>query len=498
MLLVAAALVFGQTARHEFVNIDDNECVYQNKEITDGLSRHGIEAAFTKVLADNWVPLTCISHMLDWQAYENDAGGHHVTNVLLHAATVVLLFLVLTQMTGRMWASAAAAALFALHPLRAESVAWVTERKDVLSGLFFALTLWAYVGYVRHPSSLLRYGAVMAFLALGLMAKPMLVTLPFLLLLLDYWPLERMKAHRPIPGSVASAARKGPAAGRRGGLLADDASGAKRGPGVKRSPASRAAVGLFLGLLCRLSRPALFTRRTWRSCTAPDPDAQVLSNAAAALGILAGVTAIAVIWRRKCPYFLVGWLWYLGMLFPVSGVFGFGYGAAVDRQPLHVPAADRTGRSPGLGRGRSLPRLAAVALGVLRRVGDRAGGPHVRRLVSDVVLAISETLWTRAIACTGPNALAHYNLGRDLLERDHVDAARAEFQTGVEIRPNIAQIRLELGVALARRSTGYAEAIPELPGWQSAILSTGLCRGPSRSWRCPGGLQALCRSEGRV
>jgi len=207
MLLVTVVLVFGQTARHEFVNIDDNECVYQNKEITDGLSRHGIEAAFTKVLANNWVPLTYVSHMLDWQAYRNDAGGHHVTNVLLHAATVVLLFLVLTQMTGRTWASAAAAALFALHPLRAESVAWVTERKDVLSGLFFALTLCAYAGYVRHPFSLLRYAAVMAFLALGLMAKPMLVTVhssvtPGLL------AAGADENTRPIPGSVGARCSK--------------------------------------------------------------------------------------------------------------------------------------------------------------------------------------------------------------------------------------------------------------------------------------------------
>ena len=140
------------------------------------------------------MPVTWISHMLDCQLYGLNAGGHHLTNVLLHAATAVLLFLVLRRMTGRLWPSALVAAVFAIHPLRVESVAWVTERKDVLSGLFFVLTLGAYVGYVRRRFSFVRYLTVMVLFALGLMAKPMLVTLPFVLLLLDYWPLGRLTA----------------------------------------------------------------------------------------------------------------------------------------------------------------------------------------------------------------------------------------------------------------------------------------------------------------
>ena len=190
---MAAWLVFGQTACYPFVNWDDPLCVSENPNVQGGLTLKSIGWAFGERYAGVWVPLTWISHMLDWQLYGNRSGGHHLTNLLLFAATVVLLFLVVLRMTDRFWPSALVAALFAIHPLRAESVAWVTERKDVLSGLFYVLTLAAYVWYVRRPGSLLRYLAVIVAFAMGLMAKPSLVALPFLLLLLDYWPLGRMR-----------------------------------------------------------------------------------------------------------------------------------------------------------------------------------------------------------------------------------------------------------------------------------------------------------------
>src|SRR6202049_5214138 len=184
-------LVFGQTLRYDFVNYDDPSYVYENAEVTRGLTAHGIIWAFTHAHSGNWHPLTSISHMLDCQFYGLNAGGHHFTTVVLHTAAVILLFLVLRQMTGALWPSAFVAALFAIHPLRVESVAWVSERKDVLSGVFFMLTLGAYLRYVRNPSSLPRYRLVALLFALGLMSKPMLVTMPFVLLLLDYWPLHR-------------------------------------------------------------------------------------------------------------------------------------------------------------------------------------------------------------------------------------------------------------------------------------------------------------------
>ena len=195
LLLLAIITVYGQTARHDFVNFDDDEYVCENWHVLQGLNGGSIAWAFTTFHACNWHPLTWLSHMLDCQLYGlKHPGGHHRTNVLLHTASVILLFLVLRRMTGDLEPSAFVASLFAIHPLHVESVAWVAERKDVLSGLFFMLTLAAYVGYVRRPFSLLRYLAVTVLFALGLMAKPILVTLPLVLLLLDYWPLGRFRA----------------------------------------------------------------------------------------------------------------------------------------------------------------------------------------------------------------------------------------------------------------------------------------------------------------
>src|ERR1051325_10457736 len=182
--------VFGQTLTHDFVNFDDHVYVYENPLVIRGLSTEGIIAAFAHTHARNWHPLTTLSHMLDCQLYGLHAGAHHLTNVILHTISVLLLFLVLKQMTGALWHSAFVATLFAIHPLHVESVAWIAERKDVLSAVFFMLTLAAYARYVCAPSGC-RYLLVALLFAFGLMSKPMLVTVPFLLLLLDYWPLDR-------------------------------------------------------------------------------------------------------------------------------------------------------------------------------------------------------------------------------------------------------------------------------------------------------------------
>ncbi|HEY3763330.1 MAG TPA: hypothetical protein VGN23_16410, partial [Verrucomicrobiae bacterium] len=196
-----AAIVFaiyGQAFRYGFVNYDDEKYVYENTVVSAGLTPQGIAWAFDSYHFSNWVPLTMISHMLDCQLFQLDPGGHHLTNVLLHIASAIILFLVLHRLTRAMWPSAFVAAIFAVHPLHVESVAWVSERKDVLSGLFFMLTLWMYSRYALKPSGR-NYFLVILFFVLGLMAKPMLVTLPLILLLLDYWPLNRFaKAQTPM------------------------------------------------------------------------------------------------------------------------------------------------------------------------------------------------------------------------------------------------------------------------------------------------------------
>src|SRR5438093_2673119 len=193
LFLVGISLaVFSQTIRYDFVNFDDDIYVYNAPAIQAGLTIKGIALAFTSPHARNWHPLATISHMLDCQLYGLKAGGHHATNIVLHIIAVLLLFRVLRQMTGAVWKSVVVAALFAVHPLQVESVAWVSERKDVLSAVFFLLMLDAYVRYAR-AASITRYLAVAVLFAAGLMSKPMLVSAPVVLLLLDYWPLRRFE-----------------------------------------------------------------------------------------------------------------------------------------------------------------------------------------------------------------------------------------------------------------------------------------------------------------
>src|SRR5438477_1541802 len=194
-LAIIVWVAFGQALRHDFLGYDDQRYVIQNAWVTNGLTPGGIKWAFTHVHASNWHPLTTISHMLDCQLYGLQPWGHHLTNILLQAAAAILLFFALRKLTGDLWPSLLVATVFAVHPLRVESVAWVAERKDVLSGVFFMLTLWAYARYARSDRfSWGRYTKVLVLFALGLMCKPTLVTLPFVLLLLDYWPLHRVRS----------------------------------------------------------------------------------------------------------------------------------------------------------------------------------------------------------------------------------------------------------------------------------------------------------------
>src|SRR5438477_2967807 len=189
-LALVTSIAFFPALQNSFVNFDDNTYVYENPKVVAGLTRSGIIWAFTHFHSSNWHPLTWLSHMLDCQLYRLNAGGHHFTSLLLHVVVAILLFLVLQEMTGAIWRSAFVAAVFAIHPLRVESVAWISERKDILSGLFFMLTLAAYVKHARAPS-VGRYLVVILLYAIGLMCKPMLVSLPLVLLLIDYWPLRR-------------------------------------------------------------------------------------------------------------------------------------------------------------------------------------------------------------------------------------------------------------------------------------------------------------------
>src|SRR6266480_1547565 len=335
-------LVFAQAVRHQFVTYDDPQYVYANPDVSAGVSLPRISWAFTHTIAGNWHPLTTISHMLDCQLYGLKPAGHHFTNVLFHTIAVVLLFLLLQQMTGSLWRSTFVAALFAIHPLHVESVAWISERKDVLSAVFFMLTLAAYARYVRAPS-VTSYLLVFLLFALGLISKPMLVTVPFVLLLLDYWPLGRI-THVGLPkalGRQPASSSQWPVIRR---LVAEKV------PLFALSAFSSAVTLLTqfqstrtmsqLPLSWRLNNAAVsYVAYIWQmfwpvrlAAFYPHPNDQLhLWQVILAIAFLIAVSLLAILWRNERSYIFTGWFWYVGMLVPVIGLVEAGEQARADR-----------------------------------------------------------------------------------------------------------------------------------------------------------------------
>jgi tetratricopeptide (TPR) repeat protein len=462
LLALAVALAFGRTVGYGFVNYDDNVFVYENPQIKTGFNGKSMAWAMTNNCGSVWGPLTWLSYIADWRLYGPKAGGFHLTNVLLHGATSVCLFLALRRLTDATWPSALAAALFAVHPLRVESVAWVAERKGLLSGLFFVLTLWAYAGYARRPFSWWRYLAVAVMFALGLLAKAAAVTFPFVALLLDYWPLGRM-------GSVAGGGEgeATPAVSARrttvGQLVLEKI------PLLAVAAVFSAVTFLthFSGARFLETRP-LFTRVGYALVSymayvgqlfwpanlvvlCPDPGASLAhwKIAAAALGLIGVTGALVACWRRY-PYLIVGWLWYLGMMVPVSGLV-----QRLGNQGM----ADRYTYLPQIGLCLALACTAAKWSRSSRK-GRLAGS-----LVSVGILTSlmgcawwqttywrdSETLWRRALDCNLPSAKAHNNLGTALLDRGRLDEADSHFRQALELDPAYADAYHNLGETLLRR-----------------------------------------------
>ena len=473
-------VVFGQTLRHEFVNYDDDLYVYENPTVARGLTLQGIVWAFTHVHCSNWHPLTWISHMLDCQFYGLNPGGHHLTNVLLHTATVILLFLVLRRMTGFLWRSAFVAAVFAIHPLRVESVAWVAERKDVLSGLFFMLTLWAYTRYVAsdkwqvtrtvstpspatHHSSLF-HGLVLLFFALGLMSKPMLVTLPLVLLLLDYWPLRRFPEFGVRSSELKNTLRPSTLNPQLSTLLLEKLPllGLAAASCVVTIFAQRGTIQTFeqISLPLRLGNAlmscvAYLGQMFWPSGLAvlyPFTAGDIgISEVVLSLVLLAGISAGVFILRRRCPFLLTGWLWYLIMLAPVIGIVQVGAQARADRYTYLPQIGLYLMLTWGVAEGCAGWRHRRVVLGGLATVilaalifCARAQTAYWRN---------SELLWTHTLACTSDNAIAHNNLGNALLKMDREDEAVAHFQTALEIQPAFAEAHNNLGNFLFQKGS---------------------------------------------
>jgi protein O-mannosyl-transferase len=441
-LAVLTWIVFGQTLWHDFVNYDDPRYVYENTKITGGLSISGIAWAFTHIHSMNWHPLTTISHMLDCQLYGLKAGGHHFTNVLLHSIAAALLFIALQQMTGAFWRSAFVAALFTIHPLRVESVAWIAERKDVLSGVFFMLTLLAYVQYVRLPS-VGRYLVMIFVFACGLMSKPMLVTSPFVLLLLDYWPLDRIRDQlwkrvlEKLPLIALSAgssiatflAQKG-AVGWTEEL-----------PMLERI--NNAVVSYFLyiwQMLCPVNLAVFY----------PHPENRLpLWEIISSLLVLICITTVAIALRKQRPYFITGWLWYLGMLVPVIGLVQVGWQGRADRYTylpqigLYIAITWAVVELTVLWRYQRtiLSTAAILVIGVLSL---RAG-------VQTWYWRDSETLFRHALAVTTNNDVAENNLGIVFLRQGRLDEAISLLQAAVDLRSDNSPAHENLAKALLQK-----------------------------------------------
>lgn len=472
LLVLAVVFVFGRSVWFEFVDFDDIGNVSENPFVNKGLSTQGMAWAFTHTQVGSWVPLTTISHMLDCQLFGLWAGGHHMTNVLLHAATCVVLLLVLRGMTGSLWRSAFVAALFALHPLRVESVAWITERKDVLSGLFFMLTLGAYVRWTRHSGGRWAGVCVLVFLALGLLCKAMLVTTPFILLLLDRWPLQRTQVPfsrlliEKIPLFVLCAA-----AGVAQLLAAGDALGS-----VENYPFTTRAANAVV------SCAAYVTQIFWPANLAafypyPRHGVDTLPLIAASI-LLILITAAAMRWRRRAPWIAVGWLWYLIMLAPVLGLIQAGEVARSDRYTY-------------------LPHIG-LYLALAWTAGSWCAGHAERRVVAGtlgvMMIAVaafiafrqtgfwkdSETLWNRALACTTNNDTAHYNLGTARLQKGKLDEAIAHYKKTLGINPGYVDAHINLGRAFLQKGkpeeaiAWYRKALDARPRFAEAHFNLGI------------------------
>lgn len=446
-LFVIAVLPYLGAWNFEFVNFDDPEYITENPNVLAGLTWESVQWAMTANHVANWHPLTWISHMLDVELFGLNPGGHHLTNVILHAVNTVLLFGFLACATGCTGRSALVAAMFAVHPLHVESVAWVSERKDVLSTLFMFLTLFAYLGYTKRPSWL-TYLPVFVLLALGLMAKPMLVTLPCVLLLLDAWPLNRISlrpfdksaARRlvieklPLFALVAVSAVVTFLVQLEGGAV----SGVEKIPIMMRlSNVLVSYVGYIVNMITPTGLAVLY----------PFPESIPVWKPLAAVTLLIAVTMAAIKVRGTFTYVSVGWFWFLGTLVPVIGIVQVGSQAMADRY-TYIPliglfiilvwgAYDLLGRN-------SSKQAPLVVISFMIIIALTAASWMQSRHWQN-----SHALWSRAIEVTERNSRAHNKMGIIMAESGHQEQAIGHYRLALKISPNFTKVHNNFGNALA-------------------------------------------------
>jgi tetratricopeptide (TPR) repeat protein len=487
LALVAFALaLYLPVLEHDFVDYDDDLLITRVEVLRGGLTAPGVGWALTSTDVANWMPVTRLSWLLDAELFGLDPRGFHATSALLHALAAALLFLALEQLTGARVRSALVAAIFAAHPLSVEAVAWAAARRDVLSGVFASLSLLAYAAAVRHGGAARRAGVALA-LAAGLLSKPMLVTWPFVLLLLDLWPLGRLTRDGSLDASRLrrAVAEKWPLFALVLGvavvtLATQSAGGALRSVGdVRIGP----RVANALAAYAHYTQDVFWPRNL--AVFYPYPGAKVAVGeviAGAAL-LLCGSAAALWRWNRR-PCLVVGWLWYVGMLVPVIGLLQVGQSARADRY-AYLP-------------------LVGLALAVVWGIGDRVASHRAARraaigaaLAAIAALAVatraqlavwqdSEALFLHALRVTEKNHVAHINLGLVYWRRERLDEASAHLLAGLRIAPRssigtgllgnvrIAQGRTEEAIRLYRRALALE---PEVDRWRSPLAAALSDRG---------------------
>ena len=453
-LILASGVVYLQVWNHDFVGYDDDGYVFENVRVQKGLTLDNAIWAFKTTQKSNWHPLTWLSHMLDVELFGLQPGRHHMTSVFFHILNSQLLFGIFSKMTGRVWQSGFVAAMFALHPLHVESVAWVSERKDVLAMFFWTLTLWSYARYVEQPR-IKRYLPVVGLFALGLIAKPMLVTLPFVLLLLDFWPLSRIQFNGSNQDSVISGRRSS-----MGWLILEktplfiltlgscfitffaQAKGGAVGSSAIHPFPVKVANAFFSYL-------KYIQKMIWPDHLAvlyPHPGVIPVWQLTAAMVLLIGISFVAIRYLKQLPWLGVGWFWYLGTLVPVIGLVQVGVQGLADRY-TYIPLT-------GL--------FIIIAWGVPKLM---SGWRYRTIAISGICVVLfpilmatawiqasywqnSQKLFRHALDVTTDNYVIHNNLGFELAEIGRVDEAIKHYREAVRINPDFEIAYINLGKAL--------------------------------------------------
>ena len=508
-LMVATFCIYSQVQDHEFINFDDDKYVTQNLNVKAGLTSESVSWAFTteSVSWVYWHPMTWLSHMLDYELYGDRPKGHHLTSLFFHIANALILFMVLLRMTGKLWRCAFVAAMFAFHPLNVESVAWIAERKNVLSTLFWLMTMWAYIHYAAKPT-VKRYGLVLLFFALGLMSKPMLVTLPFVLLLLDYWPLRRLKFEQERDSSailekniakesetLRLVLEKIPLFLLTAGssivtFIAQKSSGGMNyGANFTFSTRLTNAMVSYLEYLGKMIWPRGL------SILYPHPVNALPVWQGILCGIaLVGITIISIRLIRKAPYFAVGWFWYLGTLVPVIGIVQLGRQAMADRY-AYVPLIGifiviAWGVPELISKWRCKKKVLSIAdAAAIKSTQAALVGIIIFTLLITTWIQVghwksSITVFKHAIRVTDKKytsfAVVHYNLGVALFTKQKNKEAISHYKMAIKLKPTHVKAHYNLGNRLVAEGKNkeaishYKMAIKLKPTYAKAHNNLGV------------------------